>query len=116
MGFRIRGVEIVYDAEAKTLTSNEDAGDALEKVPTSGKGPAKLEPNDGRVQLRILVDTTSIEVFANDGRAAITDLIFPRCGLNELALYAKDGEVALIKGDVWTLASTWTEKTDHWSF
>ncbi len=53
-GFVIRGVPVVYNVVESQLSS-----DYLE---------AFLEPQDGKIQLRLLVDRLSIEVFANNGR------------------------------------------------
>jgi sucrose-6-phosphate hydrolase SacC (GH32 family) len=64
-------------------------------------------PLDSELELHILVDWSSIEVFANDGNAVITDLIYPRGEINTLGLYAKGGSFNLIKSDIWELASTW---------
>jgi fructan beta-fructosidase len=36
-----------------------------------------LKPEDGRIRLRIFVDRCSVEVFANDGLASVSALIFP---------------------------------------
>jgi fructan beta-fructosidase len=108
VGFRIRGVEVAYDAASKTLTSNEDAGDAPEKLPTSGKSPAKLEPNDGRIQLRILVDTTSIEVFANDGEVYMPLGAVPEEGqAKTLELFAEGGAAVLRSLEIRELESVW---------
>jgi sucrose-6-phosphate hydrolase SacC (GH32 family) len=38
------------------------------------------------VEIRILVDRASVEVFADDGRAVISDLIFPAPSSQGLAL------------------------------
>jgi fructan beta-fructosidase len=54
---------------------------------------AELEPIDGVVRLHILVDRSSIEVFANDGLVTMTDLIFPDSSSIELELFVDGGEV-----------------------
>jgi fructan beta-fructosidase len=41
------------------------------------------------------VDRSSIELFANDGEVAITDLIFPLTESDGIELYAKGGNVWL---------------------
>lgn len=43
----------------------------------AGKHQAVLPSNPERLQLRLIVDRASVEVFANDGLAVITDLIYP---------------------------------------
>ena len=37
----------------------------------------KVAPQNGIVKLDIFVDNSIVEIFANDGRAVLTDLVFP---------------------------------------
>ncbi|MCX6560149.1 MAG: VOC family protein [Candidatus Aminicenantes bacterium] len=53
VGMTVRGIPVVYDARKRLLTC--------------GSFSASLEPERGRIRLRILVDRASIEIFANDG-------------------------------------------------
>lgn len=50
---------------------------------------------DGRIRLRIFLDRCSVEVFAQDGSATITDQIFPAESSTALALFA-EGEGATL--------------------
>jgi fructan beta-fructosidase len=70
----------------------------------SCKHAAALELERGRIQLRILVDRSSIEVFANDGRLAMTNLIFPSSANRSLELYAVGGDVTLASLALYRLA------------
>jgi fructan beta-fructosidase len=92
----------------EVFVDRRDAGEAdFHPIFAAHIQRAPLEPESGVVQLRVLVDWSSVELFANDGRAVITDLIFPQGGFNELGLYAKNGDVTLVRGDVWELSSIW---------
>ncbi len=51
---------------------------------------------DGTVTLRIYVDRSSVEVFAQGGQRTITDQVFPGSGAGQLALFA-DGGTAQLK-------------------
>ena len=51
---------------------------------------------DGTVTLRIYVDRSSVEVFAQGGQRTITDQVFPGAGAGEVALFA-DGGTAHLK-------------------
>jgi fructan beta-fructosidase len=42
--------------------------------------------DDGTLTVRVLIDTSSVEVFANDGESVITDLILPQAGNYKLSL------------------------------
>lgn len=96
-----------YDAHAERVFVDRRASGetGFNPVFAAHKQNAPLKPESGVVQLHILVDWSSIEVFANEGRAVITDLIYPRSEITALELYAEGGDVALLKGDVWELGS-----------
>ena len=56
--------------------------------------------------LKLLIDTSSIELFADSGTVVMTDLIFPTQPLKNLKMHASGGSVtANIK--VYTLTSIW---------
>jgi len=50
---------------------------------------------DAVPDLRIVVDTCSVEVFADGGRVVLTDQVFPAPGVRGLSVRAVDGEVRL---------------------
>jgi fructan beta-fructosidase len=52
-----------------------------------------------------LVDSSSIEVFANGGLVTLADCIFPSDDSRELQLFAEGGEVLLNSLDVYQLAA-----------
>jgi sucrose-6-phosphate hydrolase SacC (GH32 family) len=67
--------------------------------------PLKLtDPN--RLQLRLLIDRSSIEVFAEDGRLAMTSLVFPKPG-GRMEVYELGGKTARVSVQIWTLTSIW---------
>ena len=72
-----------------------------------GRHSARLQPADGRVNLRILVDRSVVEVFAGDGRVAITDRVFPQPSSTALSLYAEGGEARLADLRAWKIKSAW---------
>jgi sucrose-6-phosphate hydrolase SacC (GH32 family) len=76
----------------------------------SARQTAPVAIERGRVRLRVFVDWSSVEVFANDGRVAITDQIFPAPGSDGVALFAAGGAARLVSLEAWPLASAWTTK------
>lgn len=52
--------------------------------------------SDGRVTLRLLLDTSSLEVFAQNGETVVTELIFPTAGPRRLSL-TNDGEAPRVR-------------------
>jgi fructan beta-fructosidase len=57
---------------------------------------APLDLTGDLLQLDILVDRCSVEVFADKGRIASTNLVFPPPGANKLESYSKGGHAGLI--------------------
>jgi sucrose-6-phosphate hydrolase SacC (GH32 family) len=95
VGLRVSGQSIVFDAQAKTLTSLSRA--------------APLTPFDGRITLRVLVDRTSIEVFANGGAVSLSGCCLPDQNMPTIApaFFAEDGTAGLISCEGYTLKSAW---------
>ncbi len=92
-GLRIRGEEIVYDAAAKTLS-------ALGRT-------APLEPADGRISLRLLVDRTSIEIFADGGLVTMASCFLPKPENRSLDAFARGGPARLVSLTLHELESIW---------
>ena len=72
---------------------------------------APLEPSGGQIKLHILVDRTSIEIFANDGQIAMCSCFVPDPLNRSLGLFAKGGTAQVKSLNVWKLRSTWPDET-----
>ena len=59
------------------------------------------------LHLDILVDRSSVEVFAENGRVSITNLIFPLAGGRTLEFYSRPGDAGHISADLWGVDSIW---------
>ncbi len=75
-----------------------------------GVQSAPLALVDGRLTLRVLVDNSIVEVFAEDGERVLTDLVYPAMGSNGLKLFAEGGTAALEGITVYQMRSIWTGK------
>jgi len=75
-----------------------------------GISTAPLELIRGRVKVRLFVDTSSIEVFVNDGEVVLTSLILPTAGQRQLELNVEQGELRRASLSAWKLASAWDAK------
>lgn len=64
---------------------------------------APLPPGKRSIDVRILVDRCSVEVFADGGRAVITDLVFPSAPYDRLRLFSVGGAVTLSSLSGWRL-------------
>ncbi|MGB0388229.1 MAG: GH32 C-terminal domain-containing protein [Ardenticatenaceae bacterium] len=51
--------------------------------------------NNNSLTLRLIIDQTSLELFANAGQIVFTDLIFPQAPLVELATFAEGDEIRI---------------------
>jgi sucrose-6-phosphate hydrolase SacC (GH32 family) len=92
-GFVIRGTRITYNLEKAEVTCR-------------GK-KAAIKLIDGRIDLELLVDRNSIEIFANGGR-----VYMPIGGIlpeddKSVKVYSEGGTTNLETLDVWELHSIW---------
>ena len=93
LGFRLRGTPVVYDAKAQQLDA---------------KGcKAALKPEGGKVRLEILVDRTSVEVFANRGRIYMPVGAIASDDARPLELFSRGGTAKLLSLEVHELRSAW---------
>ena len=96
-----------FDREKQQLfVDRTHSGDTSfnKDFPTRTTAPLRLE--GARVRFRVLVDRNSIEVFAEDGRIAMTNLVFPPPAARDVQFYSK-GDTSSVTADVWTLGSIW---------
>jgi len=91
--FDLRGEKVVYDAKNQTLSC--------------GNIRTPLKPLKGAIQLRILLDRTSIEVFGNNGRVYIPRCILPKDDNRSLSASVSKGEVKASFLRVHELKSAW---------
>jgi fructan beta-fructosidase len=91
------GTEIMYNVKTKVLSCLGNS--------------AKVEPVDGTLKLEILLDRSSIEIFANEGKVVLSSCFTPSENSNGLYLYNIGGELLVEKLEVYPMKSIWeTEK------
>ena len=71
---------------------------------TAAKGPAANRALD----FTIVVDRSSVELFAEGGLVAMTTLVYAPAGANGIEYYAEGGKQGRMRVDLWSLASTWS--------
>jgi sucrose-6-phosphate hydrolase SacC (GH32 family) len=96
VGLTVRGTPVRYDAAAKRLSC----------LGTS----APVELGKGELTLRVLVDRSTIEIFAADGRVHMAYGFLPGEDDKTLALFAEGGEATLQSVRVWQLKSAWPKQ------
>ncbi len=92
-GIKCRGQAVTYLSEQRTLNC-------------LGR-KAAVEAENGRIKLRILIDRTSIEVFANGGKVAVTSFFLPTPDRTGLELFSDGGNPKIASMKVRELMSIW---------
>ena len=118
-GLKVRtgnGQETVigYDAEAGELyvdRTRSGTSDFNRNFPGVQRAP--LAARNGRVHLHILVDWSSVEVFADQGQTVITDQIFPDATSDGIELFADGGGATLERLKIQPLRSSWQTDEDQ---
>lgn len=89
-------VVMLYDVAAHTLSfDRRESGivDFSQDFPAVTAAPT-FEDN-GKISLRIFIDKSSIEVFGNDGRFAMTNLVFPENPYTSLSISSTGGNARI---------------------
>lgn len=87
VGYDTASGEVFLDRTASGDTSFHPDFAAVHRAPTSVR--------DGVVRLQVVVDSTSVEVFGDDGAVVLSDQVFPGQGSEGLALFAEGGSARL---------------------
>lgn len=88
----LRGLTISYQAKAGTLTvARSAAGTSHFSDKFSPYHQMKVPLVDGKLKLRILLDTSSVEVFAPKNGAVITDLFLPDWSNTAASVFSEGG-------------------------
>ncbi len=93
LGLKCRGQAVTYSAEKRTLAC-------------LGR-EAKVEAENGRLVLRILIDRTSMEVFANDGKVSMSSCFLPGPKKAGLELFSAGGSPRILSMTVSELKPIW---------
>ncbi len=115
-GFALRkgssyGTRVGFDAQwSEVYIDRTHSGDLIVGPTFASRHDAPIAIQKRRVRLHILLDRSSIELFAENGLVTITDLIYPRPSDRALGVYAKGNPPKVISLDVWTLKPSKTER------
>jgi fructan beta-fructosidase len=92
-GFTFKGLPVTYSVANHTLTV---------------KGAqAVLQPENGHIRLRLLVDRTSVEVFGNGGRVSFASCIDPAGKGPAFELFTRESPLHLVSLHAYQLHSIW---------
>ena len=91
-GFNLRGFDVLYNTENGMITARRPTDNIVSEV--------KLMPEEGKIRIEILLDRTSVEIFANNGDVPMSFFYLPDDGNKELSFVCKEGNVSLSSMDV----------------
>ncbi len=100
-------VEIAYDNDKKELYVDRIKSgkvDFSEKFPKRHAAPLVLAKT---LKIKALVDATSIELFADNGKIAISDLFFPNEPFTKVTIFSRGGQCVVSDGNVAALKGIW---------
>ena len=82
-----------YDVARQMLTLDRTQSGQVDFHPmfASSFETARVPLRNGQLQLRLLIDKSVVEVFAQDGETTLTDLVFPRQHTGRITLTAEGG-------------------------
>ncbi len=112
-GFRIRTgedelTEVGYDREPGVVyVDRRKSGIVDFHKAFAGRHEAPARLIDGKITLQIIVDRSSIEVFAGDGEAVISDRIFPTANQPMIEVFAGDESARVTDTTLQQLKSIW---------
>ena len=89
-------VIMTYDAATRTMAFDRTGAglsDFSQSFPAVTVAPTR--ENNGKIELRIFVDRSSIELFGNDGQFVMTNLVFPTSPYLNLSIAAPEGSARL---------------------
>lgn len=95
-------LEVAYDHDFRVFYIN--------RISAEGNSGTTIEPdyapyiaNQKTISFRVIVDQSSVELFAGEGSVVMTERIAPDRVFNQLKLFAQGGEITLQEGSVFSL-------------
>ncbi len=100
-GVDLGNIRLGYDTRTEELFV--ERGDSSFSPDFAGRHARVMPLVDDVLDLHVLIDTQSMEVFADGGALVFTELSSPRLPRSTLKLYSMNGETELISLDLWSL-------------
>ena len=112
IGFRLRKGKaaetlVGFDAvRSEVYVDRTHSGEISFSKDFPGRYSATIERNTS-IKLRVFVDRSSVEVFANDGERVLSDRIYPPPGSDGIELYSQGAAGRIVSLTIWELNSAW---------
>ena len=97
-------VTMTYNASDRTMSMDRTRSgivDFSESFPAVTVAPTRED--NGKIRLRIFIDRSSIELFGNDGKFVMTNLVFPEAPYTTLRISAAGGKAKLENLKIYSL-------------
>lgn len=99
-------LQVGYDpARRELFVDRSEAGKSDFSPQFAGRHTAPYAAGD-TLRLRIFLDVSSVELFADDGAAVMTETFFPAAPMSALRAFG-DREIRLVRGQAYRLRSIW---------
>ncbi|MEI8224500.1 MAG: glycoside hydrolase family 32 protein [Bacteroidota bacterium] len=95
-GFNIRGEKLVYSVKEQLLTFMGNQ--------------AQVEPENSKIKLRLIIDRSSVEVFANKGEVTFSTIFYPDPSNLKLEFFSTGGLFKLNNMEAYRLSSIWLKR------
>jgi fructan beta-fructosidase len=100
--------QVGYDTTTQKLyIDRTKSGDSSFSGTFAAVHQAPLALTQGKLTLRIIVDASSVEVFADQGEVTLTDTIYPDPSNTGLSVFATNGTAQVSTLTAWQLNSIW---------
>lgn len=96
---------VIQYADGKLQLDRRRSGNVAFSKRFASVEEAPLSLQNGVIKLRIFVDKSVVEVFANDGERVITDLIFPTQATGGIELFSEGGTATFSKLSRWEMVT-----------
>ncbi|MDE1170186.1 MAG: GH32 C-terminal domain-containing protein [Verrucomicrobium sp.] len=101
---------VTYDAEKHLLLLDRSRAGRLGMADEKPVVEAPLDPVDGKIRLRVYLDDSIVEVFANDGYRHVAGWVFPSPSSDGCALFAEGGKARCVSLVDYTMGSIWRDE------
>jgi fructan beta-fructosidase len=95
---------LVYDVPSETLAfDRSNSGVLTDNGVFAALQQVPLPLENGRIELHILVDNSSIEIFGNGGKTVLSNQIFPDSTSNDMEIFTVGGDAYVVDMDMWEI-------------
>ncbi len=100
---------IGYDVGRRVFASNrsEAGDDSFSDAFAERVHEAPRQADSALLEMRLVIDVASIELFADGGATVLTDTFFPASTFESLVFYAREGETFIVSGDFHEIDGIW---------